>query len=177
MAILTREQLPEQEPEKPIDVLYTIPDGRDGIAVTLDMMVALTREYRRNLMMRKLAQEIVMPVPAKSWYGEAAAIQEWVRDNIRYTQDVYDVETLQTPIVTYMSHQGDCDDMSVLAGTLLQAIGHPVRYIAVATVEVGDYNHVYAETKIGSNWIGVETTESVALGWKPPSLSQMVRHV
>lgn len=177
MALLTREMVDPAEPEKARSTLRLIPDGAAGIGATLDTMVGFTREYRVNPAIRRLAEQIVAAVPGKSWYGEAEAIQNWVRNNIRYTMDVADVEMLKTPLVLVMERFGDCDDMATLAGTLLSSIGHPVRYVAVGS-NGADYDHVYLETKIGSKWVGIETTENVALGWKPSStILPMIRHV
>jgi transglutaminase-like putative cysteine protease len=178
MALLTREMLPETQPEAPSNELFNIPDGTDGIRTTLDFMVRLTREYRTDLTIRKLAEQIVQSVPRKAYMSEAQAIQDWVRNTIRYTQDVYDVEMVKTPLATYFSHSGDCDDMSLLAGVLMNTIGHPVRYVAVGTRTPGEFEHVYPEAKIGRRWVAMETTEDVALGWEPqPQLSRMVRNV
>lgn len=179
MALLTREQVQGQESQAdPQGILVAIPEGRAGIAATLDFMVELTKQFRHDITVRTMAERIVARVPGKNYYGEAEAIQNWVRDNIRYTQDVYDVETVKPPLATAFSHSGDCDDMALLAGTLLQSIGHPVRYVAVGTETPGVFEHVYVETKIGPRWIGVETTEDVSLGWTPqPQLSRMVRNI
>jgi transglutaminase-like putative cysteine protease len=177
MALLTREMLPPAEPEKPVTTLRFIPDGNAGIGATLDAMVNLTRQFRTELAIRRLGEQIVAAVPGKSWHGEADAVQNWVRNNIRYTMDVADVETLKTPLALLYDRFGDCDDMALLAGTLLNSIGHPVRYVATSSNGV-DYDHVYTETKIGARWVGVETTEDVALGWKPQStMLPMMRHV
>lgn len=184
MAVLTREQVQQQladtgaTPVDPNGTLTEIPDGRAGIAATLDYMVDLTKQYRTNITVRTIAENIVQRIQGKDWYGEAAAVQEWVRDNIRYTMDVENVEMVKNPVLTLFTHAGDCDDMSLLAGTLLNTLGHPVRYVAVGTQEADVLEHVYVETKIGTRWIGVETTEDVELGWTPqPQLARMVRYV
>jgi transglutaminase-like putative cysteine protease len=169
--------LPPVEADKPRSTLRWIPDGSDGIGATLDAMVQLTRQYRTDLAVRKMAEQIIAGVPGKSWAGEAEAVQNWIRNNIRYTMDVADVETLKTPIALLYDRFGDCDDMSLLAGTMLSSIGHPVRYIATGS-DGANYDHVYIETKIGNKWVGVETTENVAFGWKPAStIFPMIRHV
>jgi transglutaminase-like putative cysteine protease len=177
MALLTREMLQPEE-QSPTEAHYFIPDGSAGIAATLDMMVALTKKFRKNITVRTIAEQIVAPLQQKNYYAEAQAVQDWVRNNIRYTQDVYDVETLKDPIALFHDRLGDCDDMSLMAGTLLQSIGHPVRYVAVGSQVPGEYDHVYVETKIGQRWVGLECTEPVELGWVPsPQVSRMVRNV
>lgn len=178
MALLTRDMLGEIPQPPASNELVVIPDGVAGVAATLDKMVENTRIYKRDLAIRSLAERIASPVLGKNWFGEAQAIQNWVRDNIRYTQDVWDVETVKTPLALVYDPYGDCDDMASLAGTLLQAIGHPVRYVATGSVEPGQFEHVYVETKINRRWIGLETTEDVPLGWIPePQLSRLVRNV
>jgi transglutaminase-like putative cysteine protease len=165
-------------PSTPSHELVEIPDGTAGVIATVEKMVDNTRIYKKNFAIRSLAERIASPVTGKNWYGQAEAIQNWVRDNIHYMQDVADVETLKTPLALVLDPFGDCDDMASLAGTLLQAIGHPVRYVAVGTVEPGVFEHVYVETKIGNRWVGMDTTEDVPLGWIPePQLARLVRNV
>lgn len=132
-------------------------------------MSKMVRAGKSRLPVRSLAQKIVSAVPNKAYAAEAKAIQNWVRDNIRYTRDVNGVETLQTPEATLHIGQGDCDDHSILVAALLESIGHPTRFRAVA-VGVPAFNHVFAETKIGPKWLTVETTEDWAMGYVPPNI-------
>jgi transglutaminase-like putative cysteine protease len=167
---------PRSEPQH--GTLGYIPDGPAGTRATLDIMVKLAREYKTNLEVRNQAEAIIAGVREKDYWGEAGAIQQWVRDNIRFTQDINGVETIKTPLELLYSGQGDCDDKSLLAATLLESVGHPAMFVAVGTQPGGEFDHVYVETKIGDNWIGVETTENVPLGWKPENVaSRMVRHI
>ena len=167
-----------QPVEQPEATLRVVPDGNQGIAHTLEQMVRFTRQYRTDLTLRALAEQIVQTVPAKSWLGEAEAIQNWIRDNIRYTRDIADIETVKSPLSLFYDRFGDCDDMATLAGTLLTTLGHPVRYLATSSNPAGDYDHVYLQTKVGNRWIGVETTEPVPIGWEPQSsVRPMVRNV
>lgn len=98
-------------------------------------------------------------------------IHRFVRDRIRYVKDIKGVETLQSPEKTLEIGQGDCDDKSVLVGALLESIGHPVRFKAIGFIP-GVFSHVLPETKIGSKWIAVETTEPWPLGRLPPGIIQ-----
>jgi transglutaminase-like putative cysteine protease len=137
-------------------------------------MADLVREYRKHPDMIFLAREISSAAPQKGYRAEASLIHAFVRDSIRYVRDVLDVETLQSPDITLAVQSGDCDDKSILAATLLTAIGHPVRFTAVA-IDGGELSHVLPETKIGSEWVAVETTEPVALGWFPQRVTNQMR--
>lgn len=120
---------------------------------------------------------IVAPVPNKAYAGEARAIKEWVRQNIRYTRDINGVETLQIPEKTLEFEQGDCDDHSILVAALLESIGHPARFRAISTGGSA-FNHVYVETRIGPRWLSVETTENWPMGHVPPNVQKtMVEHI
>lgn len=164
--------------ERP-SALIPLAEGVAGIRATLSAMVKMTKIYRNTTPIRDVAERIIAGVREKDYWAEAAAVHAWARDSIRYTRDVYDVETLKTPLETLRSMQGDCDDKSLLAGTILQTIGFPVRYVAISSDTPGAYDHVFAEAKIGEHWVGVETTEPVALGWRPPRslMAPMIQHV
>lgn len=154
-------------PQNTLSELRAIPEGAAGIRATLNIMAQLARQYRVNPAIRYQAEAIIGDVPGKDYFGEAAAVQAWVRDSIRYTQDVNGIETLKTPDVTLETGQGDCDDKSLLAAALLESIGHPARFVAIASARPSEYDHVFVETKIGEHWYGVETTEPVSFPWAP----------
>lgn len=99
--------------------------------------------------------------------GEARELFHFARDNIRYLQDVRDVETVQTPDVTLQFRTGDCDDKSLLLAALLESIGHPARFCAVAYAAPGEFEHVFVETKIGTVWIPCETVGQMEFGVAP----------
>lgn len=157
--------------------LLSIPSGSTGTLVTLKWMKKFARNYKKSQKIRGLALSLVKSLGSKNFIGEARLIHRYVRDNIRYVRDIVGVETIQTPIKTLEIGQGDCDDKSVLAASLLLAIGHPVRFAAVG-FNRENYSHVFPETKIGSKWIAVETTEPWPLGRTAPNvIKRMVINV
>ena len=156
-----------------ISTLAVIPHGEAGTLATLEIMARVVRESRIDARLRDTALCIIAHVPSKNTWQEAEAVQEWIRDNIRYTSDVWDVETLQDPITLLQSRNGDCDDMSTLAATLLNCIGVECRFIAVA-FNFEEYSHVLPQARIGGKWVTVETTENVTLGWYPPDVTKQL---
>lgn len=158
--------------------LSGIPSGAPGIRQTLRAMRRMARAGRVSPMVRAWAHDIIAPVPEKDWRGQIVALHAWVRDNIRYVMDPDEVETVQTPEFTLENGVGDCDDKSVLLASLLGAIGHPSRFIAVA-FEPGAFSHVYVETRLGPDWVPLETTEPVHAGFDPGigAFDRMVEHI
>ena len=96
--------------------------------------------------------------------------------SIQYVRDVRGVETIATPIKTLEFRQGDCDDQAVLLASLLEAIGHPTRFVAMKQTTFGPYVHVYTETKIGSKWYPLETTENMQPGQPMKYAARMLEH-
>jgi len=151
--------------------LGLIPDGPAGIAATLKIMGQMVRTNKKDIAtVRNTALQLIAPLEQKDYAGEVRALHAYVRDAIRYCHDITDVETVQTPQVTLQCAAGDCDDKAVLLCALLESIGHPTKFVAIG-FSPNVYEHVYCETKIGCNWISLETTEPVDAGWAPnPSI-------
>lgn len=161
--------------EVPLALLGTIPDGKAGTVATLKIMGQMVRAGKKSLPVRQKALELVNGFRQKDWLAEVRAIHAFVRDRIRYVRDIRGVETVQTPEQTLQIGQGDCDDKSVLVAALLESIGHPTRFVAIGK-SPDDFIHVYVQTKIGRNWVGVETTEPVELGWEPNLPFKLIYH-
>jgi transglutaminase-like putative cysteine protease len=95
-----------------------------------------------------------------------------VRKNIRYTRDIFRVELLHTPRRMLELRAGDCDDMSILLGSMLISTGHPVRLVLVGfrPDKPHMYSHIYPEVNVRGRWIPIDATVSHPIGWAPPSL-------
>lgn len=168
MPILTRQMvLEENQRPNPVATLRAIPDGAAGVSQTLNLMAHFTREYRVNPDIRSLAVSLVRNLPAKDSIAEIINVFEYVRDNIRYTADVRDVETVSTPDTILSTGVGDCDDMSLLIATLLESIGFNTRFVAIGLSEPGYFEHVVAQVALNGNWITLDATERVLAGWQP----------
>ena len=157
-------QLPHPGP--PSARLGSLPPGDAGTRAVLKEMARLARRFSKDLAIIQLARKIVQHVPPKQYGGEVVAVHAWVRANIRYVRDVEGVETLADPIATINMHAGDCDDQAVVVATLLLAIGHKCRYVAIGPAP-GALCHVFTDTLVGNQWVAVETTENWPVGRRP----------
>lgn len=146
--------------------LMGISSGAQGTLETLKIMARVARIGKRHLDVRMAAMQAVSDVEQKAFIEEAKAVQQFIKNTIRYVKDIRGIETIQTPEITLAIGQGDCDDQSILVAAMLESIGHPARFVAISFDGI-EYAHVFTETKIGSNWYSVETTEPVAFGWRP----------
>lgn len=145
---------------------YRISPGVEGIRETLVLMRSIVRKSKSDPVVIEAARSITSHLAPKDWAGEVRALFSFVRDRVRYVMDPNGVETLATPARLLRTKTGDCDDKVTLLASLLEAIGHPTRFVAVG-FEPGALTHVYLETKIKDVWIPLETTEPVAMGELP----------
>jgi hypothetical protein len=104
---------------------------------------------KRDPRIRQIAGEILAGsgegkwnVAERDWQGEADAVYWYVRNNVRYTRDIQEVELFQKPKRTLETKIGDCDDLSILIGSLLQTIGYPV-ILRVVGLGGNTYQHIY----------------------------------
>lgn len=160
---------------KPAVVLAELPPGPGGAAQTLRYMRDFVHAAIRNpeQIIRLKALDLVKNLPPRQYMAQIIALHAFVRDQIRYVNDPggeAPVELVQSPEKTLEIGQGDCDDKATLLAALLTAIAHPSRFIAVGFN--GDpLSHVLVQTKVGDDWIGLETIIDKPVGWFPPGVT------
>lgn len=152
-----------------------LPAGNAGIVRTLTAMRGYVDQYKVTPRVRELALHLVRHLDQKDYRGEMRALFNYVRDSIRYTRDIYGVETIQTPDKTLEYSAGDCDDKATLLCALLEAVGFETRFHAMGRVR-GNICHVIAEARdpATGQWVALETTENVGLGYLPPGIVESI---
>jgi hypothetical protein len=146
--------------------------GDAGVEQTINEMRGLVDEALRDPAIIRLATDIVRSAPAFDDLAEANALYEWVRRNIRFTKDPVNKEKLYPPAELLKIRAGDCDDISMLLGTLLMAVGYPARLMTVAAG--GDeFSHVYVEGNVNGEWIAMDPARyDSQFGVAPPAFTR-----
>lgn len=81
-------------------------------------------------------------------------IEKGLRRYIRYTLDVYGIETLKTPvgimndIKKYGYLVGDCDDITLFCNLCLFSIGYRVGCKIIEQFNEGYYSHIYSVVEL-----------------------------
>ena len=111
--------------------IVQVPSGNAGTLVTAGIIGRMIRDGSKDFRVRQKAIEIfrVAGVAPKDRFGEIRSLFEWVRRNIRYTRDIFRVELLHTARRMLELRAGDCDDMTILLGSMLMSTGYPVRLV------------------------------------------------
>ena len=153
--------------------LYDIPDGDEGTRRTLQAMARMAHEYKTHPQIVGLARRIVKSCPVRRFDCEAEHLFKWVQRNIRWTRDVYGVETLATPIRILEMGAGDCDEESILLASLYMAVGFPVKFVAVANNPKykDTFSHVFVAVDLTGegDWVSADPSNpSAEFGWETP---------
>lgn len=145
-------------------------EGERGVLETCAVMRALVNEYKVDPEIRALTLSLVGGVPEKDSLAEIEKLFFFVRDSIRYVQDIWDVETLHTPPELLRIGQGDCDDKATLLATMLESIGYETSF-KVAGYHGPDFEHVYVfvRSHIDGIALHLDPTEPVLPGWEAPN--------
>ena len=155
-----------------------VPAGDAGTLETARIIARLMREGSKDFYVRQKAIAIFRAcgVRPKDRLGEVSALFEWVRRNVRYTRDIWQVETLHTARRLLELRAGDCDDMTILLGAMLMSTGHPVRLVLAGyhPAKPHGYSHIYPEVNVRGRWIALDSTLPHPMGWQPRALWKRV---
>ncbi len=140
------------------------------------------QQGKKDAQIRQLASSILSQkcgedwcIPEKEWESEVEAIFMYVRRNVRYTLDPWELELFQKARRSLENKTADCDDQVILAGAMLQAVGYPLRLIVVDTGK-GGYSHIYMSVGLPpmnpKKWLPFDLTATTEpLGWEVPNYS------
>lgn len=148
--------------------LAAAPSGAAGIFHTVQVMRRLIDTWKTDPRIIEAATQLIYLVPQKAQASEVEAIYTYVRDHVRYQQDVAGIETLADPWTTLRRQVGDCDDQVTLAATLLEAAGYPTRIVIAAYQAPQAWEHTYLQVLTDGQWIALDPTEDGPPGYVAP---------
>lgn len=135
--------------------LYKVP-ARDAIRTTVALIKKMAWEGKREPEIKQFAVRILNRMGLKNGRNRkqsAILLTDWVGKNIQFWPDPEGTEMLQRAIRTIEFGYGDCDDMSILLGALLMAVGIPVRFRVVGFKRP---SHIYVEGLVEGGWLGLD---------------------
>lgn len=149
--------------------------GDQGTAQTVELMRQLVDEALADQNFVNLAVRIVKTVPAYQDMSEVQALYRWVKQNIRFTKDPVTKEKLYPPQQLLKIKAGDCDDISMLLGAFLLALGYPARLITISAnpSQPTEFSHVYVEGEVppgSGQWVPMDAARvDSEFGVAPPN--------
>lgn len=158
----------EAPPFPGVDRTWRIPlaSGLDGTKQTLAWMRWLVRRDASDLYVRRFAENLIAECPGHAVDCEIAALFKFVRDSITFRRDPAEVERVQDARRTILFRAGDCDDKSVLLGSLLASLGYKSCFSLLGS-KPGNYSHVFISTFTPRGWLALDpTNERAEVGWQ-----------
>lgn len=117
-------------------------------------------------------------VPEKDWRSEVELIYRAVRNNVRYTRDLTNIDTYQHPARTLESGSADCDDFTSLLCSMLLTVGYPVKLHVMETKDqqtgkrAGTWTHILMLVGLPPRapkfWLPLDASLDKNPGWYPP---------
>lgn len=154
--------------------LQKIPSGYRGTITTVEHIIDLIKQGAKDFHVRQTAIDILLQrgVKPKNYLGEIKALFEWVQQKVRYTKDTFRVEVLHSARRMLELRAGDCDDMAILLGAMLESVGHPVRVVLSGPdpLKPDLFTHIYLEVFHKGQWIPLDATMPYPMGWAPRTL-------
>jgi len=151
--------------------IIPLSSGDKGTRETLLKMKELALAGARHPDIWELSRKTVRGCPVKDTNCEAQKMLKWIHDNVRWTPDIGNAETVAAPWRTISVGGGDCDDVATLLASMAVSIGMPARFKAIAANPEykNEFTHVYTELKVGNKWIPAEPSiKGMPLGWESP---------
>lgn len=163
----------------PTKVIRLPEEERQKNRVVAGILKDMVLESRESRVVQQFSRKILQDrgVRPKDYLGEIRALYEFVRDEIPYRRDAAFLDTFVTAerqIQDYLfgSPSGDCDDKAILLASLLLSVGHVPRFVLTNSYLGAKYSHIFVEVLFQGKWICLETTESVEMGFCPPSFKR-----
>jgi hypothetical protein len=173
-------QMMNLETRAPMPVVsVNIPAGDAGTSATIAAMRQLIDEGKKDPVVYELARTILRRARVRAFdvAGEARAIYESVRRNLRFTRDIRGKETLHSARELVRLRMGDCDDYTILMCSLLESIGLRARIKTVANDERDPetFTHVFPEVSLNGKWVAVDAARRQPAFGKAPRFSFRTR--
>jgi len=154
--------------------VHTIPGGDKGTKATLDKMREIVidslKDRKHGAFLRGLAIKIASGCKTKDFRCEAKAIDEWVRQNVKWIRDTRGFETLQYPYRTLAFGGGDAfrKDTQVIVRKKIDE--------TYKVVELGDLEHCFAEyDALSFNYEKAEFEFKPIVAWYDKGVKPMYR--
>jgi hypothetical protein len=126
-------------------------NGERGTFQTIQSLLDIAHEQKINPKIRNFALKIINNAGVRDhdYLNEALAIGKYVQEKYRYVRDPKRNEYIITPLEAIQNlddgtFRGDCEDMSLLIGTLIASLGgNPYFTIVKYNKDAKGYQHIY----------------------------------
>ena len=133
----------------------------------IQIMQNVIRESISDPVIRSRAASLVKNIRPGQDEKELQAVFRFIKNNVRFTEEPGEI--FQDSSTSLKLGIGDCDDMVILASSLMYHLAFPLRIRVVGTKGDQDFSHVYLLVGTPKNnpqkWISFDPSVDRPLGW------------
>jgi len=128
-----------------------IPGGPAGTLITLEAMANLARKGLNDAYPFAIA--CIENVDALT----IRKVDGFLRSSFVYREEENEVLRGVDWLVAH-GFEGDCDDMAIMGASMTKSIGFPSRFTAIKPYNPDEFEHVFCEARIGTDWVPIDPT-------------------
>jgi transglutaminase-like putative cysteine protease len=155
--------------------LHTIRFPYPGMKKTVQVIKKAIQSYKDAPFVRRLALAVTGGIHRNKRNGLADmrdndaiadAIYDYMVHHVNYVHDPTGIERLQMPDTTIYTGAGDCDDMAILSGAMLESVGVPSR-IRLLGETPGEFSHILIQYQTANGrWKSFDPSLSLYPGYR-----------
>lgn len=143
----------------PRSVAFALHNGESDAAQIIEYLGRFALEYGKSPCVIRFARCLIGGITENNAVGhQFDIVGNFVLDHVTYVADPRGAEYVRSPLRLIKEYQcrgygqGDCDDMTLFAASLLNALGFPVKIVAVKINGSSNYNHVLLQAMVAGEW-------------------------
>jgi len=139
---------------------FEISEGDAGTRETVSLIRGLINQGRKDIGVRRLAESLLSgyPLDRLSQAEIISILFDYVKKNISYLNDPVDVEFIRSAPRLLSEPFGDCDDYTVLLGSLAESVGIPVGIKVIDAENDNRFHHVYPVALLPGGQLAMDAT-------------------
>lgn len=155
---------------------FKISEGDAGTRETVRLIRGLINQGRKDIRIRRLAEGLLSGHPLDRLSQEEILfiLFDYVKKNISYLNDPVDVEFIRSAPRLLSEPFGDCDDYTVLLGSLAESVGIPVGIKVIDAENDNRFHHVYPVALLPGRQLAMDATLSgpEPIGYEVPEIKR-----
>lgn len=150
---------PETCKDAPASISFRLNSASPDAEQIIEHLATFALAYGKNPCIVAFARRLVADITTNNAVeAQYSRVASFVLDNGVYQADPRGAEYVRSPIQMLREYcragytRGDCDDLTLLAASLLNAVGVAVQIVAVKLPGSEVYNHVLLRANIRGEW-------------------------
>jgi transglutaminase-like putative cysteine protease len=146
--------------DTPKSMVFLLENSGTDAEQIIQHLAVFALKYGKNPCVISFARRLVQGITESNAVElQYSAVASFILDCFTYQADPRGAEYVRSPVrmiaeyCKYGYSRGDCDDITLLGASLFNALGIPVRILAVKLDGSDLYNHVLLQANVRGRWV------------------------